>query len=245
MRRGERPLLQMPRPLLLAFVVLLGCQLAYHHRAQQRLDLAYQGLASPLSVASYRVLAMGSEQLLGYLLAIRLQLHDNQAGRHFSYRLIDYGILVDWLDRITEISRGTEYPMLLASRIYSSTGDPARLRQLIGFIERRFDDAPQLHWRRLAEACLLAKHKLGDLELALRLAERLALQPASVKMPPWARDFRFLLLADLNEFEAAIAIIQAMLQTDAIDDPDEKRFLQEKLLKFQQDLFESRQTAPK
>jgi hypothetical protein len=244
MRRGERPLLQLPRPLLVAFVVLLACQLAYHHRAQQRLDAAYQGLARPLSVTSYRGIAMGSEQLLGYLLAIRLQLHDNQAGRHFSYRWIDYGILVDWLDRITEISRGTEYPMLLASRVYSSTGDHARLRQLVEFIDRRFDDDPQLHWRRLAEACLLAKHKLGDLELALRLAEKLARQPASVQMPQWARDFRFLLLAELNEFEAAIAIIQAMLQTDAIHDPDEKRFLQEKLLKFQQDLFESRQTAP-
>jgi hypothetical protein len=244
MRRGERSLLQLPRPLLLAFVILLVCQLAYHHRAQRQLEATYRGLASPLSVASYRGVAMGSEQLLGYLLALRLQLHDNQAGRHFSYGLIDYGILIDWLDRITEISQGTEYPMLLASRIYSSTGDYGRLRQVLGFIERRFEDDPQKHWRRLAEACLLAKHKLGDLELALRLAEQLALQPASVKMPPWARDFHFLLLADLSEFEAAIAIIQAMLQTDAINDPDERRFLQEKLSNFQQDLFEFQQTTP-
>jgi hypothetical protein len=243
MRRGERPLLQLPRPLLIAFVILLLCQLAYHHHSQQQIEAAYRGLNSPLSVASYRGVAMGSEQLLGYLLAIRLQLHDNQAGRHFRYGLIDYGILIDWLDRITEISQGTEYPMLLASRVYSSTRDHGRLRQVLGFIERRFDDDPQKHWRRLAEACLLAKHKLGDLGLALRFAERLALQPASVNMPHWARDFRFLLLADLNELEAAIAIIQAMLETDAIDDPDEKRFLRQKLSKFQQELFESQQQA--
>jgi len=243
MRRGERPLLQLPRPLLIAFAILLLCQLAYHHRAQRQIEAVYQGLTRPLSVASYRGIAMGSEQLLGYLLALRLQLHDNQAGRHFRYSLIDYGILIDWLDRITEISQGTEYPMLLASRVYSSTGDKDRLRQVLGFIERRFDDDPQKHWRRLAEACLLAKHKLGDLELALRFAERLARQPASVKMPRWARDFRFLLLADLNELEAAIAIIQAMLETDAIDDPDEQRFLREKLSKFQQELFESQQSV--
>jgi hypothetical protein len=244
MRRGERPLLQLPLPLLLAFLVLLGCQLVYHHRAQQQIEATYQELSRPLSLASYRGIAMGSEQLLGYLLAIRLQLHDNQAGQHFRYSLIDYEVLVDWLDRITEISEGTEYPMLLASRVYSSTGDQERLRQVLGFIERRFDDDPQKHWRRLAEACVLAKHKLGDLELALRFAERLALQPASVEMPHWARDFRFLLLADLNELESAIAIIQAMLQTDSINDPDELRFLQEKLLDFQQKLFESQQTAP-
>lgn len=243
MRRGERPLVQLPRSLLLAFVILLAAQLIYHQHAERQLDASYRDLSSPLSGASYRAIAMGSEQLLGYLLAIRLQLHDNQAGQHFNYDLIDYGILIDWLDRITELSLGTEYPMLLASRVYSSTGDHSRLRLLLEFIAKRFEDDPQRHWRRLAEACLLARHKLGDLELALRLAERLAQQPPSVTMPQWARDFRFLLLAELNEFEAAIAIIEALLQTDAIDDPDEERFLREKLLEFQQHLFESRQSG--
>ncbi len=241
MRRGERQLKQLPRLLLAGFIVLLGLQLLIHHRAQRQLAAIYEPLASPLGAASYRALSMGSEQLTGYLLALRLQLHDNQAGRHFSYGLIDYAILVEWLERITEISRGTEYPMLLASRVYSATGDRERLRRVIAFIERRFDDDPQKHWRRLAEACLLAKHKVGDLELALRLARRLARQPASVVMPQWARDFEFLLLAELNELEAAIAIIEAMLQTDAVKDPDELIFLREKLSDFQQKLFESQQ----
>lgn len=241
MRRGERPLLQLPRALLLAFVLLLGFQLIAHHHARQRQAAVYSPLANPLGVDSYRGLSMGSTQLLGYLLALRLQLHDNQAGRHFRYSLIDYDVLVDWLDRITEISEGTEYPMLLASRIYSSTSDSKRLRKILAFIERRFEDDPQKHWRRLAEASLLAKHQLGDLELALSMAEKLALQPATVRMPPWARDFRFLLLADLNQLESAIAIIQAMLQSKVIQDPDELIFLQDKLLSFQQKLFESQQ----
>lgn len=244
MRRGERPLLQLPPVLLLAFVLLLGIQLIVHHHARQRQAAVYQPLASPFGSDTYRGISMGSPQLLGYLLALRLQLHDNQAGRHFNYGLIDYGVLVEWLERITEISNGTEYPMLLASRIYSSTGDKTRLRQILAFIERRFDDDPQKHWRRLAEACLLAKHQLGDLGLALSLAEKLALQPDSVRMPQWARDFRFLLLAELNQLEAAIAIIQAMLQSGSIEDPDELIFLQEKLLGFQQKLFESQQKTP-
>ena len=89
---------------------------------------------------------------------------------------------------------------------------------------------------------MIAKHQLGDLELALRLAEKLALQPASIVMPNWARDIRFLLLAELNEFESAIAIIKALLETNAVSDPDEKRFLLEKLLNFQQKLSESQQS---
>lgn len=244
MRRTERPLLQLPRPILIGFALLFGLQLLVHHNGQREFEASYRPLHKPLAAATYRAASMGSEQLLGYLLAIRLQLHDNQVGRHFRYSLIDYDHLVDWLEQISDVATGTEYPLLLASRIYSQTTDDRQIRQVIDFIERRFADDPQRHWRRLAEACLLAKHRLGDLDLALRLAERLARQPASVEMPHWARDFHFLLLADLNEFEAAIAMIQALLDSGSITDVDEQRFLREKLSDFQQKLFESRQPSP-
>ena len=242
MRRSERPMLLLPRPLLLGFVILFAFQVIYHHISRVQFETSYKPLSRPLGISVYRGLAMDSEELIGYLLAIRLQLHDNQAGQHFSYSLIDYDVLVDWLEQISDISVGTEYPMLLASRIYTQTGNQQRLRKILGFIERRFDDDPQLHWRRLAEASVIAKHKLRDLELALRFAEKLAAQPASIDMPQWARDFEFLLLAELNEFESAIAIIQALLQSDVIKDPDEKKFLQERLLDFQQKLFEFQQS---
>ena len=203
MRRGERPLSMLPRLLLLGFVLLFAAQLLNHHINRREFETSYRPLTQPLDLPFYHGLAMGSEQLLGYLLAIRLQLHDNQAGQHFVYRMIDYDRLVDWLDRISDISAGTEYPMLLASRIYTQT----RHRQ----------------------------------RLALRLAQKLAAQPASVEMPRWARDFEILLLADLNEFESAIAIIEALLQSGSIKDPDEHKFLNDKLSEFQQKLFEFQQ----
>ena len=138
-------MLSLPRPLLLAFVLLFLLQIFHHHIDQERFESRYSGLGQPLSASIYRGLAMGSQQLFGYLLAIRLQLHDNQAGRHFSYKLINYHRLVDWLDRISEVSPGTEYPMLLASRVYTATSDQQQLRQILAFIERRFDEDPQLH----------------------------------------------------------------------------------------------------
>ena len=47
----------------------------------------------------------------------------------------------------------------------------------------------------------------------------------------------------MNEFEAAIAIIQALLQSGSIEDVDERRFLREKLLDFQQKLLDSRHST--
>jgi len=181
---------------------------------------------------------MGSEQLLSYLLVIRLQLHDNQAGKHIRYSRLDYERLVDWLDQIHRLNTQSEYTMLLASRVYSQTRDRDRLRIILEYIDRTFMQNPQLHWRRLAEASVIAKHQLGDLQLALQMADKLSSQPASVEMPRWARDIQFILLGDMNEFETAIAIIVALLQSDAVNDPDELRFLQEKLLYFQQKLSE-------
>ncbi len=242
MRRAERPMLQLPAPLIWGFLLVLLSQLLFHHFSPAQREFSYQPLAKPLRASTYRGIAMGSEKLLGYLLAIRLQLHDSQAGRYFNYNRIDYPVLVEWLEQITRVNPVSEYPMLLASRVYSQTRDKSRLRLMLEFIERNFDHAPQLHWRRLAEASVIAKHQLGDLKLALRLAEKLALQPASTVMPQWARDIRFLLLAELNELESAIAIIEALLQSNAVTDPDEKRFLEGKLSKFQQELFESRQS---
>ena len=243
MRRGERSLLSLPRSLLLGFLILFSLQLAVHHNRPSIYEIRYQPLEAPAGLETYRALSMGSEQLLGYLLALRLQLHDSQAGRHLDYELIDYPVLVQWLETISEMSEGTEYPMLLASRIYTASSNPEQLRMILDFVERRFDDDPQTHWRRLAEASVVAKHRLGDLEGALGMARKLAAQPDSVDMPRWARDFEFLLLAELNELETAIAIIQALLQTESISDPDELRFLQGKLSEFQQKLFESRQST--
>lgn len=243
MRRGERPFAQLPQALLLAFALIFIAQLAYHHFNRPNLVAEYEPLQTPLSVDFYQASSMGSDSLVAYLLAIRLQLHDNQAGQHFRYSLMDYSLLVEWLERISRLDTTSEYPMLLASRVYTSTRNESRLRQILGYIERQFDTDPQLHWRRLAEASLIARHRLDDLELALRLAEKLAQQPASVEMPHWARDFQFLLLAELNELEAAIAIIQAMIQSGSITDPDERRFLEEKLSDFQQKLFESQQSG--
>jgi len=238
MKRCARPLLQVPWLLLTGFLLLLLMQIWFHQSAITQKAISYRPFSIPFDSSIYRGLAMGSEQLFSYLLAIRLQLHDNQAGRHIRYSQIDYDLLVRWLDQIQALNPASEYPIMLASRVYSQTRDKARLRIILDYSDRIFVANPQLHWRHLAEATVIAKHKLGDLALALQMAQQLSNQPASIKMPAWARDIHLILLGDLSEYETAIAIIGGLLKSDAVNDPDEKLFLQEKLLYFQQKLSE-------
>ena len=243
MRRTERPLLSVPWLILSGFVLALVLQILMHQQVSRENRLDYRPLTKPYSEQTYKGLSMGSVHLFSYLLSMRLQLHDNQAGRHIRYGSIDYDLLIEWLNRIYRVNLASEYPMFLASRVYSQTPDKAQIRKMLGLVDKIFTTNPQLFWRNQAEATVIAKHRLGDLEFALEMAEKLYRQPGTVIMPPWARDMHFLLLADLNEFESTIAVISSLLKSDAIKDPDEVRFLKEKLLQFQQKLSEYQQKA--
>ena len=241
MRRTERPISKVPLPVLLGFVAIFIGQILAHQYSQSSAAVEYKPLSKPYSAAIYQGISMGSNRLFSYLLTMRLQLHDNQAGRHVSYRELDYVLLVEWLYLLNALNYESEYPMMLASRVYSQTRDKNQLRLILGYIDQTFRQNPQIHWRRQAEATVIAKHQLGDKALALSMAEGLSAQPEEIKMPHWARDMQLLILADLNEYESAIAIIQSLLQGGSITDPDELRFLKEKLLLFQQKLSEYQQ----
>jgi hypothetical protein len=241
MKRAERPFNSLPRPLVACFLLILVVQIWTAQGVLSAGEFAYKPLAEPFASSTYRVASMESDRLLSYLLAIRLQLHDNQSGKHMRYEQLDYQKLTHWLNQITALNPHSEYPAMLASRVYSQTSDKQNMRLMIDFIQASFTREPQLHWRRMTEATILAKHKLGDLSLALSLAEQLTTQPLDVVMPQWARDMQFILLGELNEFETGIAIIVAMLESGSIGNADERRFLRVKLLEFQQKLFESQQ----
>jgi hypothetical protein len=241
MKRAERPFNSLPRPLVACFLLILVVQIWTAQGSLSAGEFAYKPLAEPFTSSTYRVASMESDRLLSYLLAIRLQLHDNQSGKHIRYEQLDYQKLTHWLNEITALNPHSEYPTMLASRVYSQTSDKQNMRLMIDFIQASFTREPQLHWRRMTEATILAKHKLGDLSLALSLAEQLTTQTLDVVMPQWARDMQFILLGELNEFEAGIAIIVAMLESGSLENADERRFLRVKLLEFQQKLLESQQ----
>ena len=242
MRRGERSIASIPWPILF----LLGLTLLFqfntiYNRTVVNDQLKYQDLPVPMDIGSYQAMSFGSQKLMGYLLSIKLQLHDTQAGQHLPYSKISYDNLVNWLELLERLDKDSEYPQMLASRIYSNTPNEDQLRRLLQFVEASFLRDPQLHWRRLTEAVILARHRIDDLPLASRLASLLSSQPKNISMPAWARDMHFLILAELNEFEASIAIITALLESGEVLDNDEVRFLKQKLSLFQQKLSETQQ----
>ncbi len=236
-QRQERSIKQLPPLLLLGFMLAFLVQGYHNHISTNSLQAEFAQLPQPLSAEMYRSLTEGSEKLWSYLLLLKVQLHDNQRGRHENYQNLDYNILSDWLLTLYQLNTTSGYPAFLASRVYSQAVDKQKIRMMIDVIDKMFDQNPVLNWRRMTEATLLAKHQLKDLKLAFQLAEKVSALPASIDLPYWARDMKLILLDELNQLESAQLLISSMLQSGAVTDRDEIRFLQSRLLKIQQQML--------
>ena len=232
----ERPFASLPVVLRGLFVTFLVLQVVFIASTSDQSGVAFEQLDAPAHDSVYRVASLGSERLLAYLLTLELQLHDAQAGVHIPYTRLNFEHLREWLLTLYRLNPLSDYPAFLATRVYGQNPDPDRVRIMIGVVEDLFERNPRQHWRRMTEACLLAKHQLKDLPLALSLARKLSEMPGEIKTPFWARDMELILLDEMDEKESARMLISSMLQSGDITDNDERRFLEQRLLKIQQEL---------
>ena len=81
----------------------------------------------------------------------------------------------------------------------------------------------------LAHAALLAKHRLQDLALARRYAAAIDRSTKSPDVPLWAKQMEIFILEDMNELQAARILLGGLLESGAIHDPAEVRFLRQRL----------------
>jgi hypothetical protein len=225
---SERPLAAVPVWVGLLLAAALAAQLAVHaaftpHR-RAAADLPPAPSAPALSAAS-----LGEPQAAARLAMLWLQAFDSSAANEVPYRNLDYGRLIGWLAAILDTDPRSRYPLFAASRIYAEVPDPARARAMMEFIYAEYRKAPRERWPALAHAALLAKHRLGDLPLALRYARALRAVAEERDVPLWATQMEIFILEDMNELEAAKIMLGGLLATGRITDPGERRFLQSRL----------------
>lgn len=188
-----------------------------------------KNLPAPVPAGEIRLLALGEAELAAKLLEFWLLSFDTQSGRILKYEWLDYDNLAGWLETLEALDPRSDYASLMAGGVFVDVKDAQRARKMLDFVHRSFLKAPARRWRWQARAVILAKYRLQDLELARRLAGDLRIQAMNADIPAWARDMEFLILQDMGEFEAARALIGGLLNSGAVSDPDELRFLTAKL----------------
>ena len=226
--REERPLADVPGWLWTLLAASLAAQLAW--QAQRP---APGGAAADLPPAprpeALRLASFGEPEAAARLVMLYLQSFDLGGTNALPYRSLDYGRLTGWLGAILALDPRSSYPLFSAARVYAEIPDAARSRTMLEFVYREFLRDPNRRWPWLAHAALLAKHRLGDLPLALRYASAIDERTTAPDIPLWARQMRIFILEDLNELEAARIMLGGLLASGTIRDPGEARFLRQRL----------------
>jgi hypothetical protein len=190
-------------------------------------------LAAPPAVSSLRALSLGEPIAVAQLLTLYLQAFDNQPGISIPFLNLDYHRVVRWLESILALDPAGQYPLLMASQLYGQVPDAKKQRQMCDFVAREFERDPDRRWRWLAHCAIMAKHRLGDLRLALAYAESIAREARHAS--DWARQMRIFILEDLGEREAAAVLLGGLLESKEVTDPKEIQFLLERLKELRSD----------
>lgn len=228
MSRDERPLAAVPRAVWLVLAVSLAAQLALQ-AARAPAAAAAAELPPPPRPEALRLASFGEPEAAARIAMLYVQAFDLRGANALAYRELDYERLVGWLRSILELDPRSQYPLFSAARVYAEVPDSSRSRMALDFVYREFFRDPDRRWPWLAHAALVAKHRLGDLPLARRYAQAIDRHTRSPEVPLWAKQMEIFILEDMNELAAARIMLGGLLESGAVRDPGEARFLRERL----------------
>ncbi len=178
--------------------------------------------AAPPATA-LRLASLGDAPLAARL--VMLYLHAFDAG--IPLHELDYGHVAGWLEAALALDPRGREPLQAAAQVYAAVADPVRVRIMLGVVERAFAADPARRWPEMAQAAVVARHRLHDMALARRYARAVRLHAPAAS--PWARQLELFILQDMSELDSARAVAGALLSDGTITDPDEIRFLERRL----------------
>ncbi len=232
-RTEVRPVSDIPRAVIIIFLLALVFQLGWH-AGRPDITARAKALPEPPSTHELKLISIGDSIALSKMMMLWLQAFDNQPGISIPFKQLDYDMLINWLGRVLILDSRAQYPMLAASRVYSEVPDDAKKRQILEFVHRKFLAEPDMRWSSLAHAVYVAKYRLQDLPLALRYAHSLAEHVTAKEIPAWVKQMEIYVLEDMGEIESAKVLIGGLLESGTITDAHELMFLQERLQRLEQ-----------
>lgn len=245
MRTSERPISAVPRFVLIALFVLFGLQISQRTLLHRTTSVQPAPLPKPPSLAFMQLVAIGEPEVLSRLSVLWLQAFDRQPGISIPFDDLDYVRLVGWLETSINLAPKSQYPMFIASHLYSRVNNPSKQRAMIAFLEQQFIRDPEYRWRWLAQAIIIAQHRLNDLNLARRLAKLLRKSTTNKHIPHWAKQMELGIMEAQGEYQSAALLIGGLLQGGQITDPHELNFLNLRLTELKSKIYSVDLNGPK
>jgi len=224
----ERPVRDVPVLFLVLPVTALAAQVFWFSLQPEPAAQARELPPAP-SADVLRVLSLDDPLTASRVAMLWLQSFDNQPGVSIPFIRLDYDRVISWLDVCVRLDGKSQYPLLAASRLYTYPPDETRIRKMLDFVYKKFFEDPGRRWIWMAHAVYVAKHRLKDLDMALQYARAIRLNTNARAVPDWIRDMEIYVLEDMGEVEAAKILIGGLLAAGNISDPNEIRFLSDRL----------------
>ena len=224
----QRSLRSVPLKILALLLICLTLQLMFAS-TQPKPQAQAHALGVPPSTPLLRLISFGEPIALAQMMTLYLQAFDNKPGISIPFNNLDYPRVAVWLSRILELDPHGQYPLMMASQLYSQVPDTAKQRYMLAFVYRAFLADPAHRWPWLAHAAIMAKHRLHDLPLALQYAQAIAKHAKGKDVPHWAQQMPIFILEEMGEAESAKIMLVALLANGTITDSHEIHFLTKRL----------------
>lgn len=155
---------------------------------------------------------LGDKTFAYRLNGIMIQNFGDTGGRVTSLKDYNFENLAKWFFLQHYLDPNSDYIPYVASYLFGSLQEPEKYRPVLSYLETVGTMPQGEKWRWLAHATFMARYTIKDLDLALRLAEKLAAL-ANENMPAWATNMPAFILAAQGEKEAAYALLLEILKS--------------------------------
>lgn len=196
--------------LYLVFIAALALNIGFWLHSKHIRE-AWENVPFPPSREALSIMSLGDDEVAYRMTGYFLQNLGSSAGRSEALKDYDYNRLERWLFAANELDPYSNYIPYLVAYFYSASQNPEQVRYLINYLDANGHvDRPQ-KWRWSAQAVYLAQFIIGDNDLALEIAQRLALIPGAAD---WARQLPALVNLKMGNKEAAYGILLTMLDKE-------------------------------
>ena len=205
---------------LLVLVLLLACQIAVGAGLLDRRARNVVIAPAPSQEAGLAG-ALGDGQFLFRHGVLKLLNVGVTGGELVPMKELDYELLTGWMYLLDSLDPRSLIVPYLAAYWYGFTPDTEDSRAIIDYLLARAEIDPAHGWRWRVQALYFAKHRLGDLDLALAIAEDLAARddPAA---PYWVEHMPAFVLEEMGEREAALILLVGIMESEPNLSDDER-----------------------
>ncbi|MBL1141972.1 MAG: hypothetical protein HND53_08085 [Proteobacteria bacterium] len=231
--KQTRDLSFVPKSIWFLLLLSLAFQCLWHF-SFTKLTVKQQDLPSAPQPSLVKLISLDDSITAAKLLMLWLQAFDNQPGISIPLKDLNYDRVIDWLDLILKLDDKTQYPLLAGVRFYAEVSDVGKQRKMIDYVSQKFIEKPDERWPLMTHAVYIAKHRIKDVDLALRCAQLIRQYAKRANIPHWAKQMEIFILEDMGELESAMVLIGGLLESGELDDPHQRQFLGQRLEEIKQ-----------